>query len=280
MTLSRQSSTREALAVSKPLVQQRFGANAAQYVTSSVHATGASLARVVELVSPQKTWHALDIATGAGHMALAFAPHVARVVASDITPEMLDETAKLAVAKGLGNVETALADAEALPYAADSFDLVSSRIAPHHFPNMPRFVAEVRRVLKPGGKFALVDNIAPDADTTPGFSAEQLAAADVSYNLFEKIRDPSHGRALTAAGWRGLVGNCGLALRHQEIMPKAMGFVAWCRNMAVPPLLAAELAAMLADAEPCLAAFLQPTEKDGDTIFMLRELVLIAAKPA
>ena len=264
--------------MSKTLVQQRFGANAANYVTSSVHATGASLARVVELVAPQRDWHALDIATGAGHMALAFAPHVARVVASDLTREMLTETAKLAAGKGLGNVETRQADAEALPFGDASFDLVSCRIAPHHFANQPRFVAEVTRVLKPGGTFALVDNIAPDHDTTPGYSADRLAAADVAYNLFEKIRDPSHGRALTSAGWRGLAAGAGLEIRHQEIMLKSMAFKAWCKNMQVPPALAAELAAMLANAEPCLAAFLQPTETAGDVVFKLRELVLIATR--
>jgi len=77
--------------MTKSLVQQQFGAHAATYVTSAVHAKGASLARVVELVAPRPDWHALDVATGAGHMALAFAPYVTRVVASDITPEMLEE---------------------------------------------------------------------------------------------------------------------------------------------------------------------------------------------
>ena len=264
--------------MSKSLIQQRFGANAANYVTSSVHATGASLARVVDLVCPRKDWITLDIATGAGHMALAFAPHVAKVIASDLTPEMLTETAKLAASRGLGNVETRQADAEALPFAASSFDLVSCRIAPHHFPNLPKFLAEVQRVLKPGGTFALVDNIAPDIDTTPGFSHDQLAAADVAYNLFEKIRDPSHARALTSAGWRGLVADAGLDIRHQEIMHKAMQFKAWCKNMEVPVALAAELAAMLAGAEPCLRAFLQPTADGDDVVFMLRELVVIAER--
>jgi len=82
--------------MSKTLVQQQFGANAANYLTSAVHAKGASLARLVELVAPQKSWVALDVATGAGHTAAAFAPHVARVVASDLTPEMLVQTQKLA----------------------------------------------------------------------------------------------------------------------------------------------------------------------------------------
>ena len=51
----------------KTLVQQQFGANAAAYATSAVHAKGASLARLVELVKPGADWSVLDIATGAGH---------------------------------------------------------------------------------------------------------------------------------------------------------------------------------------------------------------------
>ena len=63
--------------MTKDLVQQQFGAHAAAYATSTVHAKGASLGRLVELVKPQPQWQALDIATGAGHTAAAFAPHVA-----------------------------------------------------------------------------------------------------------------------------------------------------------------------------------------------------------
>ena len=98
----------------KTLVQQQFGANAAAYATSAVHAKGASLARLVELVKPGADWSALDIATGAGHTALAFAPHVREVIASDLTPEMLEEAAKLAASKGFANMTTAAADAERL----------------------------------------------------------------------------------------------------------------------------------------------------------------------
>jgi ubiquinone/menaquinone biosynthesis C-methylase UbiE len=264
---------------SKSLVQQQFGTYAAAYATSAVHAKGASLARVVELVAPMADWRALDVATGAGHMALAFAPHVAHVLATDITPEMLSEARKLAADKGLANVETAEADAEALPLADGSFDLVSCRIAPHHFGNIPRFIREVARVLKPGGTFALVDNIAPDPATTPGHSSEALAAADIAYNLFEKIRDPSHGRALTAAAWRGLVAASGLEIAHQEIMEKTMTFRPWVEQQAVTPDRIAELELIRAGASPCLADFLKPAPAAiGEWTFNLRELVLIARK--
>ena len=113
----------------RSLVQKQFGAHAAGYATSPVHAKGASLQRLIDLVQPEKHWRALDVATGAGHTALAFAPHVAEVTASDITDEMLAEAEKLARARGLANVIFAKADAMALPFADSSFELVTSRDA-------------------------------------------------------------------------------------------------------------------------------------------------------
>lgn len=81
------------------VVRSKFGPAAADYAASDVHAKGESLARIVELVAPQKAWAALDVATGAGHTAAVFAPHVASVIASDITDEMLGEAAKLATSR-------------------------------------------------------------------------------------------------------------------------------------------------------------------------------------
>ncbi len=264
----------------KELVQQQFGANAAAYLTSSVHAKGASLARLVELVKPGKAWVALDVATGAGHTAAAFAPHVARVVASDLTPEMLVQVKKLAAEKGFSNMETAIADAEKLPFSDRSFDLVTCRIAPHHFPDIAKFLAESYRVMKPGGVFALVDNVSPDAETTPGFSKTELHDAGLGYNAFEKLRDPSHGRALATSEWFDLMAASGLKLRHHEHAPKAMDFASWVTTMQVPAETVPRLKAMLDTAPPALKAFLKPAKADGKLGFTLDELIAVAVRPA
>jgi ubiquinone/menaquinone biosynthesis C-methylase UbiE len=264
--------------MTKTLVQQQFGAHAAAYATSAVHAKGASLGRLVELVQPQSDWQALDVATGAGHTAAAFAPHVRHVIASDITAEMLAEAKKLAAAKGLGNMEVAAGDAEALPFEDARFDLVTCRIAPHHFPDVPRFVREVRRVLKPGGTFALVDNISPDAVSTPGFSTAELTEAAAAYNAFEKLRDPSHGRCLGVAEWSAVLAAAGLDVRHREILPKAMEFAPWAARMDVDAATVARLRSMLEDGSPALKAFLKP-RLDGDALwFSLDEAIVIARK--
>jgi ubiquinone/menaquinone biosynthesis C-methylase UbiE len=263
--------------MTKSLIQQQFGAHAAAYATSTVHAKGASLGRLVELVQPQRHWQALDIATGAGHTAAAFAPHVAHVIGSDITQEMLEEARKLAAAKGFANMETAVADAEALPFADARFDLVSCRIAPHHFGDIPLFVGEVRRVLKPGGTFALVDNIAPDARSTPGFSDADLSDAAVAYNAFEKVRDPSHGRCLGLAEWSEIIADAGLDLVHSERLPKDMEFTPWAERMAEPGTVE-RLREMLEEGSPALKAFLKPRRESGALWFTLDEAILIARR--
>ncbi|MEO1264485.1 MAG: methyltransferase domain-containing protein [Pseudomonadota bacterium] len=265
--------------MTKDLVQQQFGANARSYVSSPVHAKGHSLARLVEAVAPKPNWAALDVATAAGHTALALAPHVKHVTASDITPEMLAEAKVLAAKKGITNISFAEADAENLPFDDATFDLVTCRIAPHHFPSPKAFVAEAARVLKPGGTFGLVDNLSPDNATNPGLSPEDQVASAQAYNAFEKRRDPSHGRALTHGEWIDLVEAAGLVIRRTEHLDKPMSFKRWCSTMSVAPDIEAELRSQISDEASPLAAFIRPVSEGSDIAFTLTELVLVAERP-
>lgn len=252
----------------KTLVQSQFGPNAARYATSRVHAEGESLSRLVQAVQPRASWQALDIATGPGHTAFAFAAHVRHVVASDLTPEMLHVARGLAAKRGLSNVSFAEAQAEKLPFAGGSFDLVTCRTAPHHFADVSAFVAEAARVLRPGGVFGLVDNISPD---------DAKAAAD--YNVFEKLRDPSHGRCLAIGEWLELIGRAGLVLRRQEILTKDMEFEGWAGRMQVANGTKKKLRGMLRNASPTLRNFLQPQERPGNIGFILTEALIVAERP-
>jgi ubiquinone/menaquinone biosynthesis C-methylase UbiE len=151
------------------LIQQQFGAHANDYVTSAIHAQGESLARLVKLTQPQRNWRVLDVSTGAGHTALAFAPHVARVIACDLTPEMLDAARALAKERGIMNIEFKPADALALPFDDNTFDLVTNRLALHHYSDARKAVEEMARVCKRGGIVALADNVVPPDKVTAGY---------------------------------------------------------------------------------------------------------------
>jgi ubiquinone/menaquinone biosynthesis C-methylase UbiE len=95
---------------------------------------------------------ALDIATGAGHMALALAAHVTKVIAYDMTKEMLLEAKGNAVRRGLTNVITKKGIAENLPFPDSTFDIVTVRHAPHHFANVTVAIREMARVAKNGSE--------------------------------------------------------------------------------------------------------------------------------
>ena len=101
---------------------------------------------------------------GGGHTALAVAAKAGHVVASDFTQKMLTTAREFISSKGTTNVTYALADAEALPFADHSFSLVTTRIAPHHFPDTRSYVHEVARVLEPGGRFLLEDSVVPEGE--------------------------------------------------------------------------------------------------------------------
>jgi ubiquinone/menaquinone biosynthesis C-methylase UbiE len=262
---------------SKSLVQERFGAFATTYATSRSHAKGNSLTRLVELAAPQPAWTALDIATGAGHVALAFAPRVAHVVASDLTPQMLAVARGLARDRNITNMSYADVRAEALPFADATFDLVTCRIAPHHFEDVRKFVTEAARVLRRGGMFGLVDNISPDPSVMEG-DAGALAAAVDEYNAFEKLRDPSHVRCLTLGEWREVVAQAGLTERHMELLDKPMVLGPWADQQNADDVIKRGLKSRLLDGSPALRAFARPRENNGDVDFILTEAVVVAVK--
>lgn len=225
-------------------------------------------------------WRALDVATGAGHMAAAFAPHVTEIIASDVTAEMLAEAGKLAAARGLANMTTANAPADALPFEDETFDLVCCRLAAHHFPDVAAFISESHRVLKPGGVFALVDNVSPDVADLPGTSRAAVRDAAIQYNAFEKLRDPSHGRALTAEEWAELTTDCEFEITAREQLAKELDFAGYVARMRCDATTIASLEHTLEQGPMALQRFLRPRRDNGAWFFTLQELLLVARKPA
>lgn len=263
--------------MSKKRVQAQFGASAEAYVTSEIHAKGASLERLLTLTQPQRLWTVLDVATGAGHTALTFAPHVRLVVASDITMRMLELTQRMAQDRGLANVVASAADAEGLPFSAGSFDLVTCRVAAHHFPALGEFMEESARVLRPGGLLAVVDNIVPGSRRTnrKGKAAEE---AGRYINAFEKLRDPSHGRCLSQHGWQEHFYQAGFRIVHQEVADKMLDFHDWMARMRVQPDDEIRLEAMLRQAPAEAAEFLRPEFDARRILFRLAVALFVGVK--
>jgi len=101
----------------------------------------------------------LDLACGVGDPALSIAAEVApsgRVTATDLGPGMMSLAEELARKKGLANIEFREANAESLPFADASFDVLSCRFGIMFFPDLAKALRECLRVLKPGGRAAFV----------------------------------------------------------------------------------------------------------------------------
>ena len=259
--------------MTKDQVRQQFGANAAAYVSSPTHAQGASLARLVALTDPQPGWRVLDVATATGHTALAFAPRVAAVVGLDLTPEMLPLAARLAAERGAANVAFAVGDVDDLPFGG-AFDLVTCRIAPHHFADIDRFLAEAARALRPGGLLAVVDNVVPGSRLR-GKKADRERKAGDYVNAFEKLRDPSHVRCLSFEAWMDALAAVGLVVGAAETIDKRLTFETWAARHT--SAMQTRLRAMLLQAPEIARAFLDP-RVEGVTTFRLREGVFVARR--
>lgn len=220
----------------KDRVRQQFGETSAAYAVSATHRAGNDLDRLVELAECRPEVDALDIATGAGHTARVIAPLVSHVVVSDLTPQMLDTARAEMQAAGVHNVSFRLADAEALPFESGVFDLVTCRIAPHHFTDCPLFAREVSRVLRSGGLFILIDSTAPEDD-----------ALDKQLNELEWRRDNSHVRSYKQSEWREMLRDAGLEVEQAEIFPKRHDFADWTARSRMTPEDRADLEAWLLD---------------------------------
>lgn len=220
----------------KQHAQARFGHFAQTYVQSAGHAKGAELNRLLELAAPHPDWLALDIATGGGHTAFKLAPHVRRMIASDLTLPMLEAARQHSALQAI-HINYCAADAEALPFADAVFGLVTCRIAAHHFPDLYRFIVECARVLRPGGRLVVQDLTVPD---------DERAARYI--DAFERLRDPSHVRMAAPYEWEGLFLDGGLTIEAVEIHRRPANMEEWARQQDCPPAVLEHLHILLAQA--------------------------------
>jgi ubiquinone/menaquinone biosynthesis C-methylase UbiE len=251
------------MADQRELSQQRFGALANNYVKSSFHSGGPTLDKLIALVQPAPGKLALDIATGGGHTALALAKAGARVFATDLTPRML-RAARQHIAEQGARAEYAQVEGAALPFADGALDIVTARHAPHHFPDMPRFVEECARVVKVGGFVGLCDQAAPEE-----------AAAARYVNAWERLRDPSHGEQLSLSAWQGLFLDAGLRVVHVELISERMDFQWWTGMQKNDADTVLRLRAMMQQAPQAVAAFMQPTFGEGEAATFLHHYALV-----
>jgi ubiquinone/menaquinone biosynthesis C-methylase UbiE len=250
------------------LSQQRYGSFAQSYVNSTVHAGGSDLDLMLEVAHPGKDWQVLDIATGGGHTAGKYAPHVAQVIALDLTHEILLAARDHLNSHSIFNVTYAQSDSEHLPLPSETMDLVTCRLAAHHFADCPGFLTDCSRVARPGGIVLIVDHLAP----------EEKTLSDYIEN-FERLRDPSHNQAFPHTVWLQMFSTSGLEVFHTEHLVKRLNFDDWVKRQRCTPETRAQLINLLEMAPGDVRDWMQPQElSEPSASFAIHFIVIAGVK--
>ncbi len=233
----------------KSLSRKRFDRFAGRYVSSATHAKALELQRLLEIAQPEAEWIILDVATGGGHTALKFAPYVKQVIATDITLGMLKAARGFIAEGGVSNVIFDFADAEHLPFADLIFDLVTCRVAVHHFNQAGLFVKESVRVLKADGMLMVEDHVLPEDKNVAGY-----------IESFEKLRDPSHHQAYSENEWRQMYQDNGLEVSQVELVLKRHMFYEWAERQSASQQVMEDLEEMVDRVPEEVLAWMQPKD--------------------
>lgn len=215
------------------VVSGQFSPQAEAYLHSSTHATGTDLALMVEAVRSRPEAVVLDMGCGGGHVSFQVAPHVAKVVAYDLSAEMLAVVAAEAGRRGLGNVVTQQGAAQTLPCPDASFDVVITRYSCHHWQDMAAGLKQMRRVLKPGGIALFMDVLSPGKPLL-----------DTWLQSIELLRDPSHVRNASPAQWRRLLAEAGFSITAEQGFKLPLAFAPWVARMQTPAVQVAAIRAL------------------------------------
>lgn len=254
-----------------PQANERFNKITANYVTSEVHSMSPSIQRLHVLVAGLAIESVCDVACGAGHLALSFAGKASRIVAVDAAPAMLEAVRRLAAEKGCP-VETWHAFAESLPLPSAEYDLVMSRLAPHHFDDIDKAIAEMARIVRPGGCLAIIDL---EGDPDPQY--------DAFNHRLEVLHDPTHVRSYTADRWRSIVEGAGLEIFAFEPKsterPGGVPLHRWCEIASSGEEAERELDGLLRNAPPGALEALGIRQDSVTFHVPVRTLLLVARKP-
>lgn len=249
--------------------QEQFARQSHRYGQGHILEDIADVRAAVEIMSLPTSAKVVDIATGGGHTGLYLASLGHEVTLADLALPMLERAAKTAAERGL-RVQTKQHAAEQFPYPDAQFDLVTCRVAAHHFSSPENFVRETACVMKPGGWFLLIDGSVED---------DQPEAEAWSHAL-EKLRDPSHHRFLTPRAWSRICEANGLVVTLAQLSPFKQPDLNWYfEAAATTPENRRKVLVMIANAPASARRLFRLGEEEGKIIWWWQRLTLVARKP-
>lgn len=224
-------------------------------------------AALSHLTLPERA-RVLDVATGGGHTGILIASQGHDVTLSDLAQPMLDRASELARERGLA-VQTRLHSAEELPYPDGTFDLVTCRVAAHHFSSPENFVRESARVLRCGGWFLLIDGTVED----------DQPEAEAWSHAVEKLRDPSHHRFISPRTWTSHCTEVGLHVVHRGLTPFKQPDLNWYfETAATSPENRESVLELVRHAPESARQLFRLGEEEGKIVWWWQRLTLVAQK--
>lgn len=246
-------------------VTEQFGVQARAYLDSAVHSAGEDLNIIEREVGDRPEAIALDLGCGGGHVTFRLAPQVGKVVAYDLSADIVQTVAGEAARRGLANVVTKQGAAETLACPDNSFDIVATRFSAHHWRDVPAGLAQMHRVLKPGGIALFADAVAAEDPLL-----------DTWLQTIEVLRDPSHVRDYKVSEWENMAQEAGFRVRETKRQRIRLEFSSWIKRIRTPDINVAALHALQMQA-PAEVSRHFAFEADGS--FMLDTAVVIATRP-
>jgi ubiquinone/menaquinone biosynthesis C-methylase UbiE len=253
-------------------VGRQFAEQARQYAVSRLHLEGATRLTLIEHMEPVADERLLDVGTGPGPLALAFAPYVERAVGFDLAAPMLEAARLAANRQGIENLTLVAGDVHRLPFPDRSFALVASRACPHHFTDLASAVREMARVLTRGGRLGIADGTVPEDDELDRF-----------LNDLDVLHDPTTVRNYRPSEWRRLVEEAGLRVdwMDEQAYELAEGtrLSGWMARSGASSTVLAEARSRLLEAPERIRRFLRvKVDDEGDVRFHLPRVVFVARR--
>lgn len=245
-------------------VLEQYDSRAQAYLSSAVHAAGADLERMAALIGSRPDAVALDMGCGGGHVAFRLAPLVKKVVACDLSAAMLETVAAEAHRRGLDNLVTKQGAAEALSCPDASFDVVATRYSAHHWGAFTDGLAQMRRVVKPGGLALFMDVVSPG-----------VPLLDTWLQTLELLRDPSHVRNASLEEWKTALASLGFAIAEVATYKLRLEFGPWIERMQTPEVHVAAIRSLQRRASAEVKDYFVIGDDGSFTV----DTMLIAARP-